>query len=270
MPLIPVNDLNDTRLEFYRNIKERELARQSGRFLAEGHYLVLRLLGSDFPVESILVDERKLRLIEGALRPDVPVYVAPPGLVDQVIGYAFHVGVIAVGMRKPQGSLGEFMERVPERGMLVVCSDLRSTENLGSIIRTAAGFGAGGLIVGEQSCDPFYRQCVRVSMGTIFYLPIFRSQHLAGDLQWLKEQWHIELIATVLDSAAENLAGVVASRRAALLFGSEDQGLSPEIVALADRKVTLPMAWNTDSLNVSIAAGIFLYHFTLKREDVKT
>ncbi|HEY1685970.1 MAG TPA: RNA methyltransferase [Tepidisphaeraceae bacterium] len=265
MPLIPVAMLDNPRLGPYRNVKDRELARQGGLFLAEGHHLVMRLLASDFPTDSVLVDERKLRLIEASLRPDIPVYVAPPGLVDQVVGYPFHAGVIAVGRRKTEMSVDALMQRLPGRALLVVCPDLRSTENLGSIIRTAAGFGADALIVGEQSCDPFYRQCVRVSMGTIFSLPIIQSKNLLADLASMRKRWNIELIATVLDSNAERLADAKPPERMALMLGSEDQGLTPEIVALASRRVTLPMSWKTDSLNVAIAAGIFLYHFTKER-----
>lgn len=265
MSLIPVSTLDDPRLAPYRNVKDRELARHGGQFLAEGYHLVLRLLASDFPCESILVGERKLRLIENSLRADIPVYVAPPGLVDEVVGYPFHVGVIAVGRRKASISLDQLMQNISDPALVVVCSDLRSTENLGSIIRTAAGFGAAAIILGEHSCDPFYRQSVRVSMGAVFSIPIIQSANLLSDLRHLQQTWATQLIATVLDPNAENLATVTRPPRMAIMFGSEDQGLPPELLTIADRKVTIPMAWNTDSLNVFIAAGIFLYHFTQER-----
>jgi tRNA G18 (ribose-2'-O)-methylase SpoU len=263
MSLIAVSSLDDPRLAPYRNVKDRELARHGGDFLAEGHHLVLRLLASTFPVASVLVDQRKLRLIETALRPEIPVYVAPPGLVDQIVGYPFHAGIIAVGQRKPSLALEQFIPAQNNKTLLVICPDLRSTENLGSIIRTAAGFGAHGLILGEHSCDPFYRQSVRVSMGTVFSLPIYQSKNLQNDLRILKTQFQIPIFATVLDSAAEKLSNITPPPRSALMFGSEDQGLLPELISLADRHLTLPMAWKTDSLNVSIAAGIFLYHFAM-------
>ena len=266
MAFISINTLDDARLAAYRNVKDRELAKQGNLFLAEGQHLVQRLLASDFPTESILIDERKIRLIESSLRPDIPVYVAPPGLVDQVVGYPFHVGVIAVGRRRASISIDQLMQNISDSALLVVCPDLRSTENLGNIIRTAAGFGAHAILLGERSCDPFYRQSVRVSMGAVFKIPIIQSLDLRADLQLLKQCWQIQVIATVLDATAENLHVAATSPRMALMFGSEDQGLAPELVAIADRRVTLPMAWNTDSLNVSIAAGIFLYHFSMKRE----
>jgi tRNA G18 (ribose-2'-O)-methylase SpoU len=99
-------------------------------------------------------------------------------------------------------------------------------------------------------------------MGTAFYLPIVRSVDLARDLRRLRDEYGVELVATVLDEDAESLDAVPRPPRLGILFGNEAQGLSPEHVALCARRVTIPMKLGTDSLNVSVAAGIFLYHFT--------
>jgi tRNA G18 (ribose-2'-O)-methylase SpoU len=130
------------------------------------------------------------------------------------------------------------------------------------MIRIAAGFGCDALILGEHSHDPFFRQSVRVSMGTIFRLPIAQSENLLTDLARLRTEWGIELAATVLDESAEPLSATTRPPRFALLFGNEAQGLPPEIVQACDRRITIPMKLGTDSLNVMVAAGIFLYHFT--------
>ena len=72
----------------------------------------------------------------------------------------------------------------------------------------------------------------------------------------------MQLAATVLDESAEPLASAGRPAKFALLFGGEPQGLGPEYVAACDRRLTIPMKMGTDSLNVAVAAGIFLYHFT--------
>jgi tRNA G18 (ribose-2'-O)-methylase SpoU len=146
--------------------------------------------------------------------------------------------------------------------------DIWIVVNLGGLVRLSAGFGADAMILGERSHDPFWRQSVRVSMGTIFTLPIVQSENLLGDLLRLKSEWGIELIATVLDANAQPLAASRRKKRTALLFGGEAQGLDAEVVRACDRRVTIPMHHGTDSLNVAVAAGICLYHFT--REDVFT
>jgi tRNA G18 (ribose-2'-O)-methylase SpoU len=102
-------------------------------------------------------------------------------------------------------------------------------------------------------------------MGTAFYLPIVRSDDLARDLQRLRDVHGVELVATVLDETAESLDAAGRAERLGILFGNEAQGLAAEHVGRCQRRVTIPMRLGTDSLNVSVAAGIFLYHFTRPR-----
>jgi tRNA G18 (ribose-2'-O)-methylase SpoU len=142
----------------------------------------------------------------------------------------------------------------------VVCPLITNVQNLGSLIRIAAAFGANAMILGEQCCDPFFRQSVRVSMGTVFKLPIRRSDDLPYDLQRLAKA-RFERVATVLSPDAQPLATARRTEKLALLLGGEADGLEESFVALCDRRVTIPMRHGTDSLNVAVAAGIFLYHF---------
>jgi tRNA G18 (ribose-2'-O)-methylase SpoU len=118
------------------------------------------------------------------------------------------------------------------------------------------------MILGERCHDPFWRQSIRVSMGAVFKLPIVQTDDLSRDLKRLRAEWNVELIATVLDNAAEPLASSRRKPKTSLLFGNEAQGLDQYWIDACDRKVTIPMHHGTDSLNVAVAAGIFLYHFT--------
>jgi len=89
-----------------------------------------------------------------------------------------------------------------------------------------------------------------------------QSADLAGDLVKLRRHEGFELAGAVLEGGAEVLARAARGRRLALLFGNEAQGIAPDLLALCDRKITIPMKLGTDSLNVAVAAGIFLHHFT--------
>jgi tRNA G18 (ribose-2'-O)-methylase SpoU len=142
-----------------------------------------------------------------------------------------------------------------------VCPEIANTENLGVMIRIAAAFSVNAMVLGENCCDPFYRQAVRVSMGNVFGLPIVRSADLARGLEELSTRWGIECFATVLDNSAEPLSAIHPPHRAALLFGNEAQGLSQKWIDACDRCITIPMPSHVDSLNVAVAAGIFLHHF---------
>ena len=193
----------------------------------------------------------------------VPVYVVAAGADERVVGLKFHSGVLACGRRKAAADDREVVPKQDRaRLTLVICPDISNVENIGSMIRLAAGFGADAMILGERCHDPFWRQSVRVSMGTIFRLPLVQSDDLLRDLRRLREEWGVEMVAT----RARPMRPSRSSRRRAakssgILFGGEAQGLEPHWVEACDRRVTIPMHHGTDSLNVAVAAGMFLYHF---------
>jgi tRNA G18 (ribose-2'-O)-methylase SpoU len=257
-----LDSFNDPRVANYRNLKDRELDRRGRFFIAEGEHLVRRLLGSDFEVESVLLAERRAEEIAPIVPSHVPVYVLPQQGINEILGMKFHSGVIACGKRKEPMTLEQVVPGDRERLTLVVCPEIANVENIGGLIRLSAGFGADAMILGERCHDPFWRQSIRVSMGTIFKLPLLQTDDLMRVLRRLRDEWNVELIATVLDSAAEPLASSQRGSRTGLLFGNEAQGLDAHWVAQCDRKVTIPMHHETDSLNVAVAAGIFLHHFT--------
>jgi tRNA G18 (ribose-2'-O)-methylase SpoU len=259
-----IESLDDPRIEPYRNLKDRELAREGGRFIAEGTLLVRRLLASDYAVESVLATGRHAAHLAPLVPRGVPLYVASEEFLGRIVGYGFHMGALACGLRRPALTVDEVAGAWPAdaRVTLLVLPETTGPLNLGSLLRVAAAFGVAAVVLGEHSCDPFYRQSVRVSMGAVFRLNLVRSRDLAADLARLRDRWGVELAAAVLDEAAEPLHRARRPRRLAILFGNEAKGLAPEHLALAARRITIPMRLGTDSLNVAMAAAVFLYHFT--------
>lgn len=259
--MIAIEDINDPRLAPYRELKDRALAERQGLFIAEGEHLVRRLLASRLATHSVLLAERRAGEI-GPLTPaDVPVYVVPQEQMNRIVGFKFHSGVIAAGVRQPSPTLAQLVGQTPALVRLVVCPQITSAENLGSLIRLSAGFGATAVLLGPQSIDPFMRQAVRVSMGTIFSLPVITSPDLTADLNALRSRWGVHCVASVLDESATPLATARRHDRLAILFGNEAQGLDATTLCCCDERVTIPMKLNTDSLNVGVAAGIFMYHY---------
>ena len=98
-------------------------------------------------------------------------------------------------------------------------------------------------------------------MGASVRVPIRESPDLAADLERLRGQLDVQLAATILDPTAEPLSTATRPDRFALVLGSEGHGLRPSIVSLCHRRITIPMNQRADSLNVAVAAGIFLHHF---------
>ena len=210
---------------------------------------------------DILLAERRAAELAPIAPAHVPVYVIGNDQIHRVVGYKFHSGVIACGRRKSAVGLEDVLAK-KDRLALVILPETANAENLGSLVRISAAFGVDALVLGEKCCDPFWRQAIRVSMGTIFRLPLVRSADLRRDLRRLRDEWKVELAATVLDDGAESLRDTQRSPRLGLLFGNEAQGLDREWIDLCDRRITIPMRLGTDSLNVAVAAGIFLHHFS--------
>jgi tRNA G18 (ribose-2'-O)-methylase SpoU len=260
--MIHLDSIDDPRLTPYRNLKDRELARLGGRFIAESDLIVRRLLASHFQVESVLVASRKAEALAAAVPEQVPLYVLPEEQLDKVIGYAFHTGVIAVGVRPPSPAIESVLPTITVRSTIVILPEITNAENMGSLIRISSAFGADAIILGPRCCDPFYRMSIRVSMGAVFSMPMVRSEDLPVDLGRLRKEHGYDLVASVLDADAEALDRARHAHRQGILFGNEASGLAPGEIQACDRRVTLPMLRGTDSLNVAVAAGVFLYHFT--------
>lgn len=269
---ILIDSLDDPRVAPYRNLTDRELAADTNLFIAEGEHVVRRLLASTFPVQSVLIATKHLEKIAPLMRENAPLYVAPDEQVSAIVGFKFHSGIIACGQRKPRPTVHQLLaghrptsllaDEKPSPLTLLICPEVINVDNLGSIIRIAAGFGADALVLGERSCDPFWRRSVRVSMGTVFSLPLLHSDDLQRDLLIMKNEFGVHLDATVIDEHAVPIHDADRPARLGIMLGSESQGLHRRWLALADRSVTIQMHHGTDSLNIATAGAIFLYHFT--------
>ncbi|MEW4487085.1 RNA methyltransferase [Thalassoglobus sp. JC818] len=260
MQITSVNEIEDPRIAVYRHVKKTNLTRWSGQFIAEGQKVVERLLQSGLSVESILIREGKLALAEEWSKHNVPAFVIPDAMSRELLGYNFHAGVLACGLRPANPPLDELLSTDSNKCLILACPFLTNPENVGSIIRLARGFGVSGLIVGSQTSDPFSRRSIRVSMGNGFRIPIRESQSLLGDLNQLRQQWNFKILAAALSDDAIPLSDVRRPERCVLLLGNEDTGLEQEYLASADQIVTIPMQADADSLNVAMAAGIFVHH----------
>ena len=262
MPRIVIDSIDDPRVESYRHLKLKNVQRGGEFFIAEGKKVVERLLDSDYQTASVFISEKRVEEWSDKVPPDVPLYIGSQQLMNELIGFDFHVGVVGCGIRRPCTSLEQCLPHPQDRLTVVACPNCDNPENMGAIIRISAAFGIDALLLGKSCCDPFGRRVLRVSMGTAFKLPIIESQDLAADLAGLKEKWQFQFAATVLEENAERLETAGRPSRFGILFGNEDQGLDELWTGLCDRKLTIPMCRGTDSLNVAVTVGIVLHHFT--------
>ena len=246
MPIIPISEIDNPRLDAYRSLKQTNQTRGKQIFIAEGEKLVERLLASPLTVESILASQSHVERLVGRVPDDVPVYLITTQAVNELVCFHFHRGLLACGRRPENPS---FTDLWPDRSQpltLVLCPDIKDPENLGAILRISAAFGVDGVIVGDAGTDPYSRRVLRVSMGTVFRLPVIQTDDWPAMLSTL-QQAGVETVASVLDPQAERLTSANRSVRFALALGSEGPGLSADFVNQCDRRVTIPMADGVDS-----------------------
>ena len=261
MGLIPIDSLKDPRIAVYRDLQGAADWRRR-RFIVEGQHLVNRLLASRFEVDSVLVEAGRAARQCQVLRPQVDCYVAPRELINELVGFRFHRGVLACGKRAQTVSLQDLDLSLSGPLSLVVCAQVCDPENVGSVIRTAAAFGVQAIIFAEGCADPFSRRVTRVSMGANLLLPLVEMTDCGQVLQQLAEQYQVQRYAAVIDDCGLPLAEVRPGDRWAVVFGNEGDGLPAKICQSCDQQVTIAMADGVDSLNVGVSAGIFLYQMS--------
>ena len=269
MPVIPIADPADPRVADYLAVRERDLVGREGRFVAEGAVVLEKLVAAGrHPVRSILVAEHRLAaLVERLpdLAPDVPVYAAGQAVMDAIVGFPIHRGVLAVGERA-EVSTEALMEALPARALVVGLMGIANHDNMGGLFRNAAAFGADAVLLADGCCDPLYRKAIRVSVGAALTLP-FATLSPGGDLPGLLASRGFEILA-LSPMGGLTLSEVAPAARQAALFGAEGPGL-PEAVLARCRTVRIPMAGGFDSLNVATTAGIVLHHLAgLRRADL--
>jgi tRNA G18 (ribose-2'-O)-methylase SpoU len=260
VPVIPVQDATDLQIAGYRNLPDPEIARAHGLFVAEGRLVVRRLLESTFVTRSVMVTAAALSAVEDLTsgRPDLPVFIVPPDVMSTVAGFDVHRGCLALGERpapRPWAPLACASRR------LVALEAVGNADNVGSVFRCAAAFGADGVLMGPSCADPLYRKAIRTSMGAALQLPSASAAPWPGALAALREDGWMVVGLTPAASAEplSQLPLAAPGLRTALVLGHEGDGLTPAAMDACSHLARIPMATGTDSLNVAVAAGIALY-----------
>jgi tRNA G18 (ribose-2'-O)-methylase SpoU len=256
VPTSFVTDPADPRLDDYRDLQDRRLNEEGGRFVAESELVVRELLKSGLRVRSVLLTAPRLHTLEPVLG-DAEVLVAPQEVLDNVTGFHIHRGCLAIGERPAATELPEGARAI------VVLEDLVDVDNLGAMTRNAAALGADAILLSPRCADPFYRKAIRVSMGAVFRLPIVRAQRWPHDLRALGQRG-FTLIGAVLDGDAVPIQSYTPPARFALVLGTEGPGLAPGTKQVCDARVTIPMA-AADSLNVATAGAVLLHQLMSRR-----
>ena len=264
----PVQALDAPELALYLTLRRVEEHERAGVLVAANNKVIKRLLASKFTVVSALLTPAWLEKLEPQLRArpeeDICVHVAEPPLLETITGYQLHQGALAVAKIPPQPDLDTLLNNSPRPLLLAAVEGIASAENLGAVVRSCAAFGAHFLIVGETCGSPFQRRAVSGSMGTIFEQPLVRAENLVETLVALRSRG-VRCLAAHPWPGATKLATADLRGDCCLVFGAEGPGLTAAVLAACDGAVEIPMPSHMNSLNVAVAAGVFLYEATRQR-----
>ena len=282
MNVLEITSLDDERVAAFAHLTEAQLRNRLepdlGLFIAESPKVIKRALDAGIEAISFMTEYDKLNLVEPLVEQaraqqrdareepaSIPVYTGDAGLLAQLTGYELTRGVLCA-MRRPalpqlETLLATGRGGQPARRVAVFESIVDHT-NVGAMFRSAAALGIDAVLVTPTCCDPLYRRCVRVSMGTVFQVPWTRIGQNAADwpepgIAQLK-QAGFKTVALALSDAALPIDApeLAAEERLALVLGTEGDGLAASTIATCDYVAKIPMREGVDSLNVAAASAV--------------
>lgn len=237
-----------------KKLKERKNRNKSSKYIIEGFRLVQEAFKAKVDIDYLIVTEDSQDKIDQFLlnyiTEDIKIYKINGNLFKELVSTENPQGILAViNMNIMQiDSNGEFY---------LLCDRLQDPGNLGTIIRTAHAANVKGIILTKGTVDIYNEKTIRSTMGSIFYIPIHYDDNNLSLVKSLKEDG-FNLVVTSLDTDKdffeEDLRGKVI-----LTVGNEGNGVSAEVLDLADTKVKIPMPGNAESLNVAIATSVIMY-----------
>ena len=249
-----ITSLKNPKVALWKSLKDRKGRKETGCFLVEGRKMVEEALMSSFAVETVLVDEARQQ--EFPLPDSCTVYAMPSHVLAAVCDTKTPQGIAAVLRLRQQPAR--------DAKALVALDGVQDPGNVGTIIRTADAAGIGGVLLSQQCADVFSPKVLRATMGSIFRMDIRVTEDLRGELAALAERGYA-VLSSQLDGTPFYDRGPV-GEKFALVIGSEGNGVTEEVKAVATHRVKLPMRGGAESLNAAVAAGIMMYELTRELE----
>ncbi|RCK74488.1 MAG: 23S rRNA (guanosine-2'-O-) -methyltransferase rlmB [Ignavibacteriae bacterium] len=271
MKIIKIESLDNPDLYPYRTLRRAIEHIKKRIFVAEGEKVVRRLLESNLSIESFLLTEDWYEVLKNFItnrcNSDIPVYIGTKKMLESIVGFNLHQGIMAVGKIPEPIALDELIDDNCSSHFFVAVDGLTNSDNLGVIVRNCVAFNVDALIVGETSSSPYLRRAIRQSMGAVFELKIFESDNLYEDIRKISQVYDFEIIAA--DPHGEKIISekIGYRKNICIVFGSEGFGIREDIIAICNERVNIPISQKIDSLNVASASAIFLYEINKLRTN---
>ncbi len=255
MNFITIDDINAKELEIYHQFREHAF-KADGSFVADSPKVVNLLLEEEIEVRSILATQEYYDTHKALIetKEDATFYVASKEQMQNIVGHKIHHNVMMHGIRPEETPLDDLGNNI------LMLDEISSTQNIGSIARSAAALGINSYLVPKHGPHPYSRRALRVSMGHVSMLKIHTYSNITETIQSLKEQGYRIYAAEVTEDSTP-LSEVKVTDKWVLLMGHEGSGLSDEVLTLCDEVVTIEMMEGVKSFNVGVAASIMMYQF---------
>ena len=249
---------NDT-VKRLRSLRDKKARREEGLFLAEGLRILAEARDSGRLPEIIAFsDKAPLHPLAAAIVAECEaaggdVIVTSPDILSKMSGKDNPQAILGA-FRQPDTSLSA-LDRTASP-LWLVAQSLRDPGNIGTILRTGDATGAGGLILVDDSADPYSVEAVRASMGAIFTQGVATASWQEF-LPWLRSGPG-QLVGTSLNTTHDYLEPSY-DQPCFLLIGNESQGLPTDYETACDLLVKMPMLGRADSLNAAVAAAVMAF-----------
>jgi TrmH family RNA methyltransferase len=255
-----VTAFSNTTVKRLRSLRDKKARREEGLFLAEGLRIIAEARDSGMLPEILAFSPQgaahplAAEIIAAAEAEGAEAIEVPPDLLTKMSGK--DNPQMLLGAYRQQTFTLESIDRA-SAPLWIVAQALRDPGNIGTILRTGDAVGAGGLILIDDSADPYSVEAVRASMGAIFTQKVAAARW-DEFLPWLRSG-EGQLVGTSLKTDVDYLEAEY-RQPCFLLIGNESQGLPADYEAASDLLVKIPMAGRADSLNAAIAAAVMAFH----------
>lgn len=262
MKLISIDDSNQDELEIYQKLRENAFT-EDNSFIADSPKVVNIILQTDIYVKSILATKEyyeEFSELVSAKQID-KLFVIDKQQMQEIIGHKIHHNCMLHGVRPDDTPLESLDENI------IMLDEITSTENVGSIARSAAALGVSSYLLPDKAPHPYSRRALRVSMGHISKLHVHVYDDIFSTIATLKERGYRVFGAEVTESSTPLIELKIPSKWV-LLMGHEGKGLSKEVIDICDEIVEIEMMDDVRSFNVATAASIIMYQLKNSKNSI--
>ena len=257
--------LSKNDIKYYSSLKKKKNREQEGKFLIEGYHLVEECLNSPYSIECVIYSEtittdKNDKLLVSFGTKNIPVHVVNKSSFKKLSDTESSQGIAAIINKKENTPLSSYIS-----GFIIALDRITDPGNLGTIIRTAFWFGAGGVLIGENSVDLFNPKVIRSTQGGLFHINISNNINLPGSLSELRAGGFDILLLDV--EAKKYLNEIQFVNKTVFVFGNEADGISDNILKQGYNRISIRGYSECESLNVAASSAIVMNEFRNRFKD---